>query len=64
MLVNKHNIVDISEASQNFSKVVQLVENSGVAGILKNGSPKYAVVSFAEYEELQSYKNLWEMRAK
>ncbi len=38
LLVNKSNIIDITEATKDFSKVVQLVDQRGVAGILKNGT--------------------------
>jgi antitoxin Phd len=42
----------MTEANQNFSKVVKLVDESGMAVILKNNKPRYMVVNFSEYEEM------------
>ena len=36
MMVNTKNLVSISEANQNFSKVARLVDERGSAVILKN----------------------------
>ncbi len=58
MLVNTNNLVAMTEANQNFSKVVRLVDESGMAVILKNNKPKYVLVDFEEYDEIQ------ELRAK
>jgi len=44
----------MTEANQNFSKVVRLVDESGIAVILKNNRPRYMVLSFNEYEEIQT----------
>jgi antitoxin Phd len=45
-------MVPMTEANQNFSKVVRLVDQEGMAVILKNNQPRYVVVDFAEYEQL------------
>lgn len=39
MKVNINNVVSISEANQNFSKVARLVDKDGAAVILKNVLP-------------------------
>jgi len=44
----------MTEANQNFSKVVRLVDESGVAVIMKNNKPRYIVVNFSEYDEIQA----------
>jgi antitoxin Phd len=44
----------MTEANQNFSKVVRLVDESGMAVILKNNKPRYMVLSFDEYDEIQA----------
>jgi antitoxin Phd len=44
----------MTEANQNFSKVVRLVDESGMAVIMKNNKPRYMVVNFTEYEEIQA----------
>jgi len=46
-------LVPMTEANQNFSKVVRLVDESGVAVILKNNKPRYVVTRFSEYDEIQ-----------
>ena len=40
------NLVSISEANQNFSKVARLVDSNGTAVILKNNKPKYVLVDY------------------
>ena len=54
MMVNTSALVPMTEANQNFSKVARLVDEAGLAVILKNNKPRYIVVDFEEYEELQS----------
>ncbi len=44
----------MTEANQNFSKVARLVDEEGIAVILKNNKPRYIVVNFEEYDELQA----------
>ena len=40
MTINTKNIVSITEANQNFSKVARLVDETGAAVILKNNVPR------------------------
>ena len=47
-------LVPMTEANQNFSKVVRLVDESGMAVILKNNKPRYVVTRFNEYDEIQA----------
>lgn len=56
MIVNTDTLVPMTEANQNFSKVTRLVDQTGLAVILKNNKPRYIVVNFAEYDELQAAK--------
>ncbi len=56
MLVNTNNLVAMTEANQNFSKVVKLVDENGMAVILKNNKPRYIIVDFDEYNEIQNLK--------
>jgi antitoxin Phd len=46
MNINIDNLVSISEANQNFSKVARLVDEKGTAVILKNNSPRYVLVDY------------------
>lgn len=56
MNINTNNLVSITEANQNFSKVARLVDESGAVVILKNNVPRYLVMEFssAEREQLAS----------
>ncbi len=44
MNINTKQIVSISEANQNFSKVARMVEKNGEVYIFKNNKPKYRIV--------------------
>lgn len=54
MTVNTNSLVAMTEANQNFSKVTRLVDEEGLAVILKNNKPKYIVVGFDEYDEIKT----------
>ena len=51
MMINTDQMVPMTEANQNFSKVVRMVDKEGMAVILKNNQPRYVVMDFAEYEK-------------
>ncbi|MGN0441428.1 MAG: type II toxin-antitoxin system Phd/YefM family antitoxin [Acutalibacteraceae bacterium] len=53
MLVNTESLVGMTEANQNFSKVVRLVDENGMAVIMKNNKPRYVLVGFDEYNDIQ-----------
>ena len=53
MNITTNNLVSITEANQNFSKVARLVDESGVVVILKNNVPRYLVVEFSAAEQEQ-----------
>jgi antitoxin Phd len=46
MRINTKSIVSITEANQNFSKVARLVDEQGVAVILKNNKPRYIILDY------------------
>jgi antitoxin Phd len=54
MTLDTNLLVSMTEANQNFSKVVRLVDESGMAVILKNNKPRYMVLNFSEYDEIQT----------
>ena len=58
MMVDTKNLVTMTEANQNFSRVVRMVDESGLAVILKNNKPRYIVVDFGEYEQIQTLRAL------
>ena len=51
MMVNTNNLVSITEANQNFSKVARLVDENGAAVILKNNVPRYVLIEFSQFEK-------------
>ena len=53
MTVNTKNLVSITEANQNFSRVARLVDENGAAIILKNNVPRYVVLEFSQAEQEQ-----------
>lgn len=53
MNINTKNLVSITEANQNFSKIARLVDENGAAVILKNNVPRYLIVEFEQAEQEQ-----------
>ena len=53
MTVNTKNLVAITEANQNFSRVARLVDENGAAVILKNNVPRYVLLEFSQAEQEQ-----------
>ena len=49
MTLDTNLLVPMTEANQNFSKVVRLVDEGGMAVIMKNNKPRYMVLRFSEY---------------
>jgi len=46
MNINVENLISISEANQNFSKVARIVDEKGTAIILKNNAPRYVLLDY------------------
>jgi antitoxin Phd len=53
MQINTKSIVSITEANQNFSKVARMVDEQGVAVILKNNNPRYIILDYSQFEKLE-----------
>lgn len=53
MTVNTKNLVSITEANQNFSRVARLVDENGAAVILKNNVPRYVLLELSQAEQEQ-----------
>ena len=49
MNVNTSNLVSITEANQDFSKVARMVQNGPVI-IMKNNTPRYVLMEFKQEE--------------
>jgi antitoxin Phd len=54
MMINTDNIVSITEANQNFSRVARMVDENGSAIILKNNTPRYLLIEFSQVEQEQT----------
>ena len=54
MMINTNNIVSITEANQNFSRVARMVDENGSAIILKNNAPRYLLIEFSQVEQEQT----------
>jgi antitoxin Phd len=44
MNINTNQIISISEANQNFSRVARIVDKNGEVIIFKNNKPKYRLI--------------------
>ena len=61
MNININNLVSISEANQNFSKIARMVDEKGAAVILKNNKPRYVLI---EYSQLEKEKEVEDMEVE
>lgn len=57
MNINTDNLISITEANQNFSKVARMVDEKGPVVILKNNSPRYLLIDFDDAESEQVASN-------
>ncbi len=53
MDINTKNIVSISEANQNFSRVARQAEKNGEVFIFKNNKPKYRLIDIESSSEIE-----------
>ena len=53
MKLDLNNLIFITEANQNFSKVARMVDEKGAAVILKNNIPRYVIL---DYSKLMTYQ--------
>jgi hypothetical protein len=57
MNINTDNLVSITEANRNFSRIARLVDEKGSVVILKNNAPRYLLIEFSQAEQEQSASN-------
>ena len=57
MVINTDNLVSITEANQNFSRVARMVDENGAAVILKNNVPRYVLMEFSQVEDEKQAKD-------
>ena len=51
MLVDTANLVSITEANQNFSRIARMVDERGSVVIMRNNVPQYVLVDFAQLQQ-------------
>ena len=51
MKIDTDTVVSMTDANQNFSKVVRVVDKYGRAVIFKNNAPRYLVIDFPTSEQ-------------
>jgi len=51
MQINIKNLVSMTEANQNFSKVAKMVDENGTAVVLKNNVPRYVIIDYSKIQE-------------
>lgn len=63
MNINTNNMVSITEANQNFSRVARMVDENGSVLVLKNNAPRYLIIeySIAEKEEIAADEDVMEL---
>ena len=54
MTINTDNLVSITEANRNFSRVTRMIDEKGSVVILKNNTPRYLVIEFNNAEKNRS----------
>ena len=64
MKIDTENLISITEANQNFSKVVKKVDSNGQVIILKNNQPKYIVSKIDDFEIKLTDNELLEVVAR
>ena len=57
MVINTDNLVSITEANQNFSRVARMVDENGAAVLLKNNVSRYVLMEFSQVEDEQQAKD-------
>ena len=62
MNVNTNQLVPMTDANQNFSKVARMVDEKGLAVIMKNNKPRYVLVDFSEYDMIKAAMQMREKK--
>ena len=50
MLMDTANLVSITEANQNFSRIARMVDERGSVVIMRNNVPQYVLVGFGQLQ--------------
>jgi len=58
MMINTKNMVSITEANQNFSRVARMAEEDGTVIIMKNNRPVYKITFILQEEPAMSEEDI------
>lgn len=64
MLIDTKNMVSITEANQNFSRVARMVDENGEVVILKNNRPVYKITFIPQEDQPISEEELLAISAR
>ena len=53
MIINTDQIISMTEANQNFSKAVKIVDKNKKAIVIKNNKPRYMIIDFNDSDFLE-----------
>lgn len=51
MTIDTKHLISITDANRNFSRVARMVDQNGLAVVLKNNVPRYLIVEFSLAEK-------------
>jgi len=54
MMIDTNNIVSITEANQNFSRIARMVDETGSVIITKSNAPRYLLIEFSQVAQEQT----------
>jgi len=57
MLVDTRNLVSMTEANQNFSRVAHLVDERGSVVILRNNVPRYIIFDIEQLQQGDTFED-------
>ena len=52
MQLDLKNIISITDANKNFSKIARLVDQKGLVIVLKNNEFRYVIMSYDKFEKI------------
>ena len=58
MNINTKNMVSITEANQNFSRIARMVDENGSVLVLKNNAPRYLIIEYSNEDIMKLSKRL------
>ena len=56
MNINEKEMISITDANKNFSKVVKILDKEDKVIILKNNKPVYVIIKFEDYKKNENEK--------